>query len=126
MGISAQMCPNGTCDQAQGPVLCPRRIARGSRRHIRPSHGLEHHMHGIGVRRDSRLAPHLCGLLQRIRSSQAEYPHVDPPAQGVQVHQELLKNPYSRFGLISSCADQFNSWCFPMLRYLFTCIFHNL
>ena len=38
----------------------------------------------------------------------------------------LLKNPYSRFGLISSCADQFNSWCSPMLRCLFTCIFHNL
>ena len=38
----------------------------------------------------------------------------------------LLKNPYSRFGLISSCADQLNSWCSPMLRYLFTCIFHNL
>ena len=38
----------------------------------------------------------------------------------------LLKNPYSRFGLISSCADQFNSWCCPMLRCLFTCIFHNL
>ena len=39
---------------------------------------------------------------------------------------EVLKNPYSRFGLISSCADQFNSWCSPMLRCLFTCIFHNL
>ena len=39
---------------------------------------------------------------------------------------DLLKNPYSRFGLISSCADQFNSWCSPMLRCLFTCIFHNL
>ena len=39
---------------------------------------------------------------------------------------KLLKNPYSRFGLISSCADQFNSWCCPMLRCLFTCIFHNL
>ena len=38
----------------------------------------------------------------------------------------LLKNPYSRFGLISSFADQFNSWCSPMLRCLFTCIFHNL
>ena len=38
----------------------------------------------------------------------------------------VLKNPYSRFGLISSCADQFNSWCSPMLRFLFTCIFHNL
>ena len=45
-------------------------------------------MHGIGVRRDSRLALHLCGLLQRICSSQAEKPHVDPPAQGVQVHQK--------------------------------------
>ena len=39
---------------------------------------------------------------------------------------DLLKNPYSRFGFISSCADQFNSWCSPMLRCLFTCIFHNL
>ena len=38
----------------------------------------------------------------------------------------LLKNPYSRFRLISSYADQFNSWCSPMLRCLFTCIFHNL
>ena len=38
----------------------------------------------------------------------------------------LLKNLYSQFGLISSCADQFNSWCSPMLRCLFTCIFHNL
>ena len=38
----------------------------------------------------------------------------------------MLKNPYSRFGLISSCADQFNSWCSPMLRCLFTCLFHNL
>ena len=38
----------------------------------------------------------------------------------------MLKNPYSRFGLISSCADQFNSWCCPRLRCLFTCIFHNL
>ena len=54
----------------------------------------------------------------------------------VQTHEEhtngmeprtiVLKNPYSRFGLISSCADQFNSWCSPMLRCLFTCIFHNL
>ena len=38
----------------------------------------------------------------------------------------VLKNLYSRFGLISSCADQFNSWCSPMLRCLFICIFHNL
>ena len=40
--------------------------------------------------------------------------------------KELLKNLYSRFGLISCCADQLNSWCSPMLRCLFTCIFHNL
>ena len=38
----------------------------------------------------------------------------------------VLKNLYSQFGLISSCADQFNSWCSPMLRCLLTCIFHNL
>ena len=36
MGISAQMCPNGTRDQAQGPILRPRRPARGPRQHIRP------------------------------------------------------------------------------------------
>ena len=40
--------------------------------------------------------------------------------------KQMLKYPYSQFGLISSCADQFNSWCSPMLRCLFTCIFHNL
>ena len=28
----------------------------------------------------------------------------------------VLKNPYSQFGLISSYADQFNSWCSPMLE----------
>ena len=42
------------------------------------------------------------------------------------ISNSVLKNPYSRFGLISSYADQFNSWCSPMLRCLFTCIFHNL
>ena len=45
---------------------------------------------------------------------------------GYVIYLNVLKNPYSRFGLIFSCADQFNSWCSPMLRCLFTCIFHNL
>ena len=96
MDISAQTCPNRTRDQAQGPILRLRRPARGPRRHIRPSRGVEHHMHGIGVRRNSRLAPYLCGLLQRICSSQAEQPRMDPPAQGVQVQQKLPNLPPSQ------------------------------
>ena len=50
----------------------------------------------------------------------------NPVKNLVYITNMLLKNPYSRFGLIFSCADQFNSWCSPMLRCLFTCIFHNL
>ena len=96
MGILAQTCPNGTHDQAQGPILCPRRPARGPRWHICPGRGVEHCTHGIGVCRDSRLAPYLCGLLQRICSSQAEQPCMDPPAQGVQVHRKLPNLPPSQ------------------------------
>ena len=41
----------------------------------------------------------------------------DVNSNGGRCHLRLinvLKNPYARFELISSCADQFNSWCSPM------------
>ena len=99
MGISAQTCPNGTRDQAQGLILRLRRHARGPRRHIHPSHGVEHHMHGIGFRRDSRLAPYLCGLLQRICSSQAEQPHLPRGYKSTKNYPTCLRFKKSLYGL---------------------------